>query len=56
MQIIREMINSNNTDKEIRYTIIAIVNDVKVTVYEPITFETDRDAAKLSCDNQLGAL
>lgn len=54
--VIREMINSNNKEKENRYIIIAIVNDIRVTVHEAITIETDRDAAKVSCDLQLEAL
>lgn len=45
------MINSNNTDKEIRYTIIADVSGVKVTVTAPMM--QGREEARQECIDQL---
>ncbi len=49
---IREMINNNNKDKELRYIIIAMVGDVRTTVHAPMSL--GRDEARADCIEQLG--
>jgi len=52
MAYIREMINNNNKDKELRYIIIDLIGDVRTTVHAPMSM--GRDEAKTSCLDQLG--
>jgi len=52
MAYIREMINNNNKNKELRYIIIDLIGNVRTTVYAPMSM--GRDEAKQSCLNQLG--
>ena len=52
IQHLREMINSNNKDREMRYIIIAIVNDVRVTVHESMAIA--REDEEQSCQDQMG--
>ena len=51
MEILRDMMNSNNKEKEHRYVIIALVNGVKETVTAPMMM--GRDEARQSCIDQL---
>ncbi len=52
MSYIREMINNNNKDKELRYIIIDLVDGVRTTVHAPMSM--GRDEARQSCLDQLG--
>ena len=54
MEIIREMMNANNKEKEHRYVIIATVNGARETVTAPMVM--GRDEARASCIEQLGAV
>jgi hypothetical protein len=54
MEIIREMMNKNNTERECRYVIIANVNGIKETVHAPMIL--GREEAKQSCDEQLAVI
>ena len=54
MEILRDMMNSNNKEKEHRYVIIAVVNGTRETVTAPMSM--GRDEARASCIEQLGAI
>lgn len=51
MEIVRDMMNSNNKEKEHRYVIIATVNGVKETVTALMSM--GRVEARQSCIDQL---
>lgn len=51
MEIVREMINSNNKEKELRYIVIATINGNRETAHSPMLI--GRDEARQSCIDQL---